>query len=162
MDNSCGQVQPPLLIRTTDQADVQTPDPPHSWGFSPWIPGIGAALTLGGAVWAVFAGQGRDEVVAVMTALVGLVALIGGWRMRPRLTADPTGFTVHSVLGSRRLPWSDVESVTTVSHRRLGSTSTMLEINLRDDSLLVFNDLELGAKSDDAATTLRALHLSGH
>lgn len=162
MDNSCGQIRPPLPIRPTDRADVRTPDPSHSWGFSPWIPGIGAALTVGGAAWAVFAAQGRDEVVAVMAALVGLVALICGWRMRPRLTADPAGFTVHSVLGTRRLPWSDVESVTTVSHRRLGSTSTMLEINLRDDSLLVFNDLELGAKSDDAAATLRALHLSAH
>lgn len=131
--------------------------PPHSWGFAPWVPGVGAALAGGGMGWALIAAPGRDRLVAVVLAFAGLLTVLAGLRLRHRLTADTAGLTVLSILGSRRLKWSDVESVTTVSHRRLGTTSALLEINLHDNALLAFSDTELGARSDEVAATLRSL-----
>ncbi len=131
---------------------------PRSWGFPPWVPGIGAALAGGGLVWALLSSTGQDHLVAIVLTVGGLSATIAGWRMRDRLIADTTGLTVRSILFARQLPWSDIESVTTTSHRRLGSTSTLLEINLHDESMLAFSAIELGAKSDDVAAILRGLH----
>ncbi len=140
-------------------SDLTGPDlTRRSWGFSPWVPALGAALTAGGLVWALLTSAGRDEVVAVAAVILGLLALLIGWRLRPRLLADPAGVTVRTLLGARRVTWSEVESVTTVTHRRLGTGSSMLEINLHDDSLLVFSDTELGAKGNDVAAVLRSLH----
>lgn len=130
----------------------------RSWGFSPWVPALGAAVTAGGLVWALLATPGRDHLVAITATVLGLIALIVGRRWRPRLLADAGGITVRMLLGARHVPWSEIESVTTVSHRRLGTSSSMLEINLRDDLLLAFSDIELGARGEEVAAVLRTLH----
>lgn len=131
------------------------------WGFSPWIPALGALALTGGVVWALLAYPGRDRTVAVALAVFGLLVLVCGLRLRTRLTADAGGLLVRSLLGSRRIGWAEVARVTAVPHRRLGTTSRLLEIDLQDDSLLAFSSIELGTDCEQVAEQLAARHAAG-
>ncbi|WP_051267296.1 PH domain-containing protein [Nakamurella lactea] len=127
-----------------------------SWGYAPWLPAIGAAALAGGLVWALLSYPGRDRTVAIAIAVFGLVALVCTLRLRTRLTVDDAGIVVRSLLGSRRVDWADITAVTAVPHRRLGTTSRLLEIDLADDSLLAFSSVELGTDCEIVAGTLAA------
>lgn len=129
------------------------------WGYSPWLPALAAAGLAGGLAWAVLA-YGRDQIVAGALTIFALVALVVTLRLRTRLTADQAGLSVRSLVGSRRVDWDDVATVTAAPHRRLGTTSRLLEIELADESLLVFGGVELGADCADVAATLQQLRPS--
>lgn len=131
--------------------------PADRWGFAPWVPSAGGAAAVAGLVWAILTNESRDRLVAIVLTIVGVLVVVAGRRLRERLVADATGITVRTLLGSRSIPWSDIAKIGTVAHRRLGTRSSLLEIDLVDGSLLAFSNTELGTSGDDVARTLKAL-----
>lgn len=131
--------------------------PAARWGFAPWVAAAGGAAVAGGLLWALVTSESRDRLVAIVLTIAGLVVLVAGRRLRQRLIADTTGITVRSLIGSRSVPWSDIAKIGTVAHRRLGTRSSLLEIDLADGSLLAFSSTELGSSGDDVARALKAL-----
>ena len=109
-----------------------------------------AALAVLG--WAIFSAGALDRVVAIGTALALVVVAVIGWRRR--LTVGPRGLLVGGLGGARIVPWSDVVGLHAATSRRLGLTSTTIEIDLVDEDLLVFGRTDLGV---DVAVALAAL-----
>ena len=139
-------------------AAVDNPLTPQSssWGFRPWLAAIGAALIALGIGLALLTSEGRDRLVAAAAAIVGAVLVVVVLRLRRRLVVDRAGMTVRRFVGSDVIPWSEVLDIRSVAHRRLGSRSSLLELDLIDDGFLVFSATELGARTDDVARRLRA------
>lgn len=132
-----------------------------------WSPSVAlVALAWVGAVaagaWCVLVAGTGDRagllLAAVAAAGLGLGALYGT-RARPRLRVDAAGLAVGGLAGTRRYPWTQVGRVRTVGVRRLGRTSTLLEIDVRAadaERLLLFGRLDLDADPDDVAVIVRA------
>lgn len=131
--------------------------PPDRWGFAPWVAVTGAVAAAGGVLWALLTNESRDRLVAIVLMIAGLLVVVAGLRLRERLIAGPAGITVRSLVGSRSIPWSEVATIRTVPHRRLGTRSSLLEIDLTDGSLLAFSDTELGGSGDGVARALQAV-----
>ena len=137
---------------------VDNPLIPQSstWGFRPWLAAVGGLLIAIGAGLALLSSANRDRLVAGTAAVVGLVVVLVVLRLRQRLVVDRSGMTVRRFLGTDVIPWSEVHDIRSVSHRRMGSRSSLLELDLADDGFLVFSATELGARTDDVARRLRA------
>jgi len=89
---------------------------------------------------------------------LGLAALFGT-RARPRLRADASGVTVRGLSAARHHPWAQVTDVRVLPVRRLGRTSTLLEIDVTEpdgsERMMIFGRLEL---DDDPADVAEAIH----
>lgn len=98
-----------------------------------------AALAIT-AIWAL---------AAVLLALAVRDAL-----SRPALTLESDGF--RYVVGLRRefAAWDLVEAVRVRQERHFLAFGRNLEIDLRDDTLIVLSKAQLGAEPDDVAATL--------
>ncbi len=119
---------------------------------------LGAAVLA--ALWCVLAGAPEDRLVAGVVAVALLAVAFAGWRLRVRLTADRAGFVVHRLGGRQGYSWSDVARLSTPSRRRRGLTTTTLEFDLVDDTLIVFGRLDLGADPVAVRESLTALRFS--
>ena len=125
---------------------------------------VGAAAA--GAWCALVAGTGdRAGLLLAAVAAAGLaLAALHGTRARPRLRVDAAGVAVGGLTGVRRYPWARVGAVRVLPVRRLGRTTTLLEIDVREpdggpdgtERLLVFGRLDLDADPDDVAAVVRA------
>jgi hypothetical protein len=115
--------------------------------------GLVVAAAVAVLAWAIFAAGPLDRVVAVGTALALLTVAVLGWRRR--LTVGPRGLLVGGVSGARIVPWSQVTDLHAATSRRLGVTSTTIEIDLVDDDLLVFGRTDLGVDVVDALAALQ-------
>lgn len=116
-----------------------------------------AGAVLLGAV-AATSGAERER---LLLAAVGAVALaVYGLRdlLAPvRLAADDEGVTVVSgYAGHRRIPWREVERVGVGTHRTLGLSTEVLEIDT-GESLHLFGRHDLGAPCDEVERVLLAL-----
>ncbi|WP_353649690.1 PH domain-containing protein [Nakamurella sp. A5-74] len=127
-----------------------------TWGFRPWLAAVGALLIAIGAGLALLTSEGRDRIVAGAAAVVGIVLVLVVLRLRHRLVVDRVGMTIRRFVGTDVIPWSEVLDIRSVAHRRMGSRSSLLELDLIDDGFLVFSATELGAPTDDVARRLRA------
>ncbi|MEJ7650681.1 MAG: PH domain-containing protein [Nakamurella sp.] len=127
-----------------------------TWGFRPWLAAVGALLIAIGAGLAVLTSESRDRIVAGAAAVVGIVLVLVVLRLRHRLVVDRVGMTVRRFVGTDVIPWSEVLDIRSVAHQRMGSRSSLLELDLIDDGFLVFSATELGAPTDDVARRLRA------
>jgi hypothetical protein len=127
-----------------------------TWGFRPWLAAVGALLIALGAGLALLTSESRDRIVAGAAAVVGIVLVLVVLRLRHRLVVDRTGMTIRRFAGTDVIPWSEVLDIRSVAHRRMGSRSSLLELDLVDDGFLVFSATELGAPTDDVARRLRA------
>jgi hypothetical protein len=101
-----------------------------------------------------------------VVAALGLgFAAVYGTRARPRLRVDAAGLAVGGLGGPRRYAWSRVGNVRVLTVRRLGRTTTLLEVDVLDadgdpdgpERLLVFGRLDLDADPDDVAAVVRAV-----
>lgn len=140
---------------TTAVDNSVTPDS-STWGFRPWLAAIGALLVAIGAGLALLTSASRDRIVAVAAMLVGIIVVAVVLRLRRRLVVDRDGMTIRRFLGVDVIPWADVLDIRVVAHRRMGSRSSLLELDLVDDGFLVFSATELGAPTDDVARRLQA------
>lgn len=140
----------------TTAVDNSLTPPSSTWGFRPWLAAIGALLIAIGAGLALLTSEGRDRIVAGAAAVVGIVLVLVVLRLRHRLVVDRMGMTIRRFVGTDVIPWSEVLDIRSVAHRRMGSRSSLLELDLIDDGFLVFSATELGAPTDDVARRLRA------
>ncbi|GGM00109.1 PH domain-containing protein [Nakamurella endophytica] len=115
----------------------------------------GVVAVLACAAWAVLARSGEDRVVAAAAAVLVAVAVGCGLAARRRLTADDDGFTLRGPGGARRFEWRHVVAVQSPTRRRLGLSSTSVEIDLDDDGLILLSRTELGADPGTVAAALR-------
>jgi len=129
----------------------------HRYGPRPGLFVVGALLAAAAAVAIVLANGPQDRVVAVVLLLFIAATMVAALRMRPRLQASSAGLVVGTVSGRREIRWAQVHRIEVVSRKRLGTTSSSLELDLDDDELVVFGRMDLGADPDEVADTLRAL-----
>jgi len=119
----------------------------------PVITGVLAVAFLG---WLSLAATGaEDRLVAGTGAGLSLLATALLLKMRVRLIAGPTGFTVRGPAGARQVAWSQVAAISSPTRRRRGLASTSVELDLDDDGLIVLGKTELGADPVDVAEELR-------
>lgn len=138
-------------------------------GVREWSPALGLVVVAGiGAVGAavgcaVLWSSGADpagRLIAGVAAVLLAIAAVYGIRARPRLRVDADGLTVGGLLRRRHHPWPFVTGVRVLQVRRLGRTSSLLEIDTVSaagvEQLLVFGRLDLAADPEDVAPELLA------
>lgn len=137
--------------------------PSGAWSPSRGLVGlawVGAAAALGWCVLVATTGDRAGLLIAAVTAAGLGVAALYGTRARPRLRVDGSGVTVGGLSAARHHPWTRVAAVRVLPVRRLGRTSTLLEIDVVEpdgtERLLVFGRLDLDADPDDVAAVVRA------
>lgn len=103
---------------------------------------------------------GTDSVRFVVAALAA--ALVAAYALRDliypvRLAADSSGVTVfRGFLGRRQLQWGEIARIRVDRRKRLGSTTSLLEVDI-DSTLFLFSKHELGAEPEEVADELRTL-----
>jgi hypothetical protein len=135
------------------------------WSPAPALVVLAWLLAAGAAAWCVALWvSGADPAgrlfAAVAAAGAGIAALFGT-RARPRLHADVDGLTVGGLWRSHHHPWPFVAEVRVLQVRRLGRTTSYLEVDTVSadgtERLLVFGRLDLAADPEDVAPLLRGL-----
>jgi Bacterial PH domain len=142
----------------------ESPRPSGAWSPSGGLVGLAWAAAAAAAAWGVLVATAGDRaglLIAAVAALgLGLAALFGT-RARPRLRVDASGVTVGGLAAQRHHPWSEIGDVRVLTVRRLGRTSTVLEIDVvgpdDDERLLVFSRLDLDDDPVDVAEAVRAV-----
>lgn len=101
-------------------------------------------LAVAALTWAVFTGSSQDRVVAGLVAFLTATVAVSTWSMHRRLRICPAGLEIRGPLGSRIIPWAEIQAVDAPTRRRRGLSSTSLEIDLVDETLIVLARFELG------------------
>ena len=133
-----------------------------SWG--PSIAGIAACGILGvflaiAAVTVITDPPGR---VLVGVAGVGLLAFaILSLRARPKLAISPDGLAVRGWFRTRVIRPEDIALIRITEFRRLARKVRLLEVDTRDDHLLVFTRWDLGTDPLDVLDALTAAGYAG-
>ncbi len=109
--------------------------------------------TVAAAAWAIVGIAPTDRVVAVLVAVFALVGLVIA--ATRRLIVGPDGFEVRSLRGTRQVGWESVRSVREVDSRRMGAAGATVEVDLIDDTLLIFGRTELGVDPRTVGPVLR-------
>jgi hypothetical protein len=159
-------------LRSVNDEEPTGSEPGVSVGAA-WSPSGGLVVlawvgTAAAAVWTVLVAGTADRpalLLAVVAALGLGFAAVYGTRARPRLRVDAAGLAVGGLGGPRRYAWSRVGNVRVLTVRRLGRTTTLLEVDVLDadgdpdgpERLLVFGRLDLDADPDDVAAVVRAV-----
>lgn len=94
-----------------------------------------------------------------VAALGLLVVAATDLLLRPRLSADPTGLQVRTLVSRHRLPWTALRRVEVDEHTRYGLTSRTLELEA-GELLVVLGKRTLGADPRDVADTLARIRYS--
>jgi hypothetical protein len=88
-------------------------------------------------------------------AAVGLLVFAAGsWRARPRLAVTPDGLVYRGWLSTRTLRPADIDLIRITEFRRWGRKVRLLEIDTRDDVLLVLSRWDLGGDPLDVLDAL--------
>jgi hypothetical protein len=102
-----------------------------------------------------FAGDRPGMILALVAAAAAGAYAVRDILVPVRLAADGEGLTVATgFVGTRWIPWRDVERIRIDERRRFGLRSMLLEIDA-DASLHLFSASELGAPVEDVAEALR-------
>jgi Bacterial PH domain len=137
--------------------------PSGAWSPSAGLVGVAWAATAAAVSWCVLDATTGDRAGLLMAAVAALglgLAALFGTRARPRLRVDASGVTVGGLAAPRHHPWSEVGDVRVLTVRRLGRTSTVLEIDVvgpDDERLFVFGRLDLDDDPVDVAEAVRAV-----
>lgn len=129
-----------------------------AWAPKPAFAVCAAAGAVLAAGWLVVTDDPAGRLLAAAAvALLGVLAAQSAL-VRPRLAADEHGVRIGGWRGARPWPWSAVQRVAVVAHRRFGREVRMLEIDLDlgdgSDRLVVLTALDLGAEPRDVADAL--------
>jgi Bacterial PH domain len=134
-----------------------------AWSPSAALVALAWAGTVAALAWCVLVartGDGPGLLLAAVAALGLGLAAVCGTRARPRLRVDGSGVLVGGLTRAHRYPWELVDEVRVLTVRRLGRTSTLLEIDATDpdgrERLLVFGRLDLDADPEDVAAVVNA------
>ena len=118
-------------------------------------------LAVLAVLWCVLADATEDRLVAGLVAVALLVTTGVALRYRRRLTADADGFVIRTAFGQVPRRWADLARVSTPTRRRRGLSTTTLELDLTDDTLIVLGRLDLGTDPARVAAVLRTLSQQG-
>ena len=132
-----------------------------TWGVRRGLAPVALGLALLAVVWLVLARAPEDRLVAGMVAAALVITAVVALRLRERLAATADGFVVRSVFGQRFQRWQEVSRISSPTRHRRGWSTTTLEVDLADDSLIVLGRLDLGADPTDVAAALRTLAQQG-
>ena len=141
----------------SDSAATPMPTPIHRYGPRPAVFAVGGVLLAAAVVAALIAGGSLDRMVAVVVAVFVAATLIAALRLRSRLQASTAGLLVGTLSGPRQIRWSEVHRIEVVNRKRMGASSSTLELDLDDDELLVFGRMDLGTDPEQVAEDLRTL-----
>lgn len=135
----------------------------RAWSPAPGLVGLAWAGAAAAVTWCVLVATTGDRAGLLFAAVAALglgVAALYGTRARPRLRVDASGVTVGGLSAPRHHTWAEVGEVRVLTVRRLGRTSTLLEIDVVDrdgeERLLVFGRLDLDDDPTDVAAVVRA------
>lgn len=129
-------------------------DKPLQWG--PRSVRI-AAVTVAGLLMAVgflAASDPPGRILSGVAAVGLLVFAAGSWRARPRLAVTPDGLVYRGWLSTRTLRPADIDLIRITEFRRWGRKVRLLEIDTRDDVLLVLSRWDLGGDPLDVLDAL--------
>ncbi|WP_264016781.1 PH domain-containing protein [Mycolicibacter longobardus] len=91
---------------------------------------------------------------------VGMLVFAGfSWRSRPRLALTLDGLAVRGWWRTRLLTPDSLTRLRVTEFQRIGRTQRLLEIETRDDDLLILSRWDLGT---DPGDVLRALNAAGY
>lgn len=140
------------------------------WGPRPAVFVLAGVVFVIAAGWVFIGSRTEDRLVAGAVAVVALAGLLVALRMRDRLRASAAGLVIGTVSGQRSLAWSQIRRVEVVQQKRLGTSSTALEIDFdsveirsvdfqgagqhSSDGLLVFGRMDLGTDPAEVADAL--------
>ncbi|WP_313673063.1 PH domain-containing protein [Mycolicibacterium sp.] len=79
---------------------------------------------------------------------------VGSWRARPRLAITPDGLVYRGWVRKRVLSRADIELIRITEFRRWARKVRLLEIDTKDDQLLVLNRWDLGGDPLDVLDAL--------
>ena len=134
-------------------------------GPAQWSPPAGGiagcalvgALLAGGAVTLAADTPGR---VLAGVAGVGLLVFAGlSWRSRPKLALTFDGLAVRGWWRTTVLTPDSLTRLRVTQYQRIGRTHRLLEIETREDQLLILSRWDLGA---DPRDVLKALNAAGY
>ena len=122
---------------------------------------LGAAAAVAWCALLTAAGSDPAGRLLAGVAAAGLLTVsLFGTVARPRLRVDEDGITVTGLFGSRHHPWPFVRGVRVLHGRRLGLSTSLLEIDTctldGDERLLLFGRLDLSEDPQDVADALHA------
>ena len=134
-------------------------DKPLQWGPRPAAIAVVTAAGLLMAVGFLAAADAPGRILAGVGAIGLLVFAAGSWRARPRLAITADGLVYRGWLSSRTLRHDDIDLIRITEFRRWARTVRLLEIDTRDDTLLVLSRWDLGG---DPLAVLDALTEAGY
>lgn len=117
-----------------DNAGPDTPAPADlHWGPDRRLTPLAAAAMVAAALWGVRDTNPEDRLVAaVLVVAFGLTALLL-IRIRVRLAAGAEGIVVTGPLHSRRIAWTDIDTIATPRRGRFGRHAAWLELEISPD-----------------------------
>ena len=133
-----------------------------SWSPSAPLVVLGWVAAAAAVVWCVLLTvSGSDpagRLIAGIAAVMLIVASLFGTVARPRLRVDDSGLTVTGLRGSRHHPWPFVRDVRVLRGRRLGLSTSLLEIDTctldGDEQLVVLGRLDLAEDPEEVAAAV--------
>ena len=134
--------------------------PETEWGPNPL--GVASLGIVGVLLTIACVTLATDPPGRILTGLagVGLVAFaIGSWRARPKLAIAPDGLVLRGWFRTLTLRRADIELIRITEFRRIGRKVRLLEIDARDDKLIVLSRWDLGG---DPLAVLDALTDAGY
>jgi hypothetical protein len=150
VDNLCGQ----SAVSAHDEQH-RTVAASQEWGVRPVVPAVAGVLCLAFLIWLFIATAPEDRLVAGAGVCLSAIAAAVLVTMRHRLTAYSDAFVIRGPTGAREVSWDKVVGVSAPARRRRGLASTSVEIELDDDTLILFNRTELGADPTEVSMALR-------
>ena len=132
------------------------------WGVPGVVPVVAGVLAVGAVVWALTAGQPEDRIVAGAAAVLLFIVGLAAARFTERLRADERGLRIRTLRGVRSYTWPELTDVRATGRSRPGRRrgGASVDIDLADDTLMVFGRWELGSDPVEVTEALRARWLA--
>lgn len=93
---------------------------------------------------------------------VGLLVFAGfSWRSRPRLALTGQGLALRGWWRTRLITPDGITRLRVTEFQRIGRTQRLLEIETRDDALLILSRWDLGTDPAEVLSTLNAAGYTG-
>lgn len=136
-------------------------------GRSQWAPpreGIAACAVIGALLGVAAVTVATDLPGRVLAGVAGVGLLIFAamsWRASPKLALTADGLMVRGWFGRHLVTAESITRLRVTEYQRIGRTHRLLEIETRDDLMLILSRWDLGADPRDVFETLSAAGYTG-
>lgn len=141
-----------------------THNAPATTQWSPPAGGIAGCAVIGAvlAICAVTVATDTPGRVLAGVAGVGLLIFAGmSWRSRPKFALTFEGLAVRGWWRTTVLRPERITRLRVTQHQRIGRTNRLLEIETRDDQMVVLSRWDLGTDPRDVLAVLNAAGYTG-